>query len=225
MTVKVTRTVRFCDLATDLLHHILYNDARPTILVVCSTRDRFLGQLYAAIRTQTDEPGSHQLLINSLGMLSKSSKIKLVFCPTLEHFRAYVSVLRVSSKMDSEERPVLVVLDLLALHVPTSEFSAQGLSRTLAMTVEVAAHEGMNLMLCECRNALDPDNRASGERLWYEHVPILNGSVRMGGEESGWGGRGVPVKRVAERWFEFNENIRVTRDTVDVRIADTNYHE
>lgn len=85
------------------------------------------------------------------------------------------------------------------------------------MTVEVAAHEGMDLVLCECKNTMDPTRNDSGERLWYEHVPILNGSVRMGGEESGWGARGVPVKRVAERWFEFDESSRGTTGAVDVQ--------
>lgn len=122
----------------------------------------------------------------------------------------------VSSDEMRSKRPVLAVLDLLALHIPTSEFSAQGLSRTLAMTVEVSARERMDLVLCECQNAVDPASRETGGRLWYEHVPILNGSVRMGGEDSSWGGRGVPVKRVAERWFQFNDNNRVTAGAVDV---------
>ncbi|RMJ23490.1 hypothetical protein PHISP_05640 [Aspergillus sp. HF37] len=216
MARGVTRSIHFCDLATDFLHHILYNEIRSTILVVCSTRDRFLEQVYAAARTQAGEPGRHPLLAKSIGMLSKSSRVKLAFCPTLEHLRAYISVLRMDRETDSDKRPVLAVLDLLALHIPTLEFSAQGLSRTLAMTVEVAAHEGMDLVLCECRNAVDPTNSDYGERLWYEHVPILNGSVRMGGEESGWGARGVPVKRVAERWFNFNESSRATTGTVNV---------
>lgn len=134
--------------------------------------------------------------------------MRLIFCPTLEHLRAYVSVIRVPSPLISDElnynRPLLTVVDLLALHVRTSEFSAQGLSRTLAAAVEAAARKGLDLLLCECRNALD-SAAPSGQRLWYEHVPILNGSVRMGGEDSIWRGRGVTVKRVAERWFEFDE--------------------
>lgn len=220
MTGGVTRSIHFCDLATDFLHQILYNDVRSTILIVCSTRDRFLEQLYAAVRTQQGEPGRHPLLAKSIGMLSKSSRVKLAFCPTLEHLRAYISVLQVDRETDSDrmqgKRPLLAVLDLLALHIPTLEFSAQGLSRTLSMTVEVAAHEGMDLVLCECKNTMDPTSNDSGERLWYEHVPILNGSVRVGGEESGWRARGVPVKRVAERWFEFDESSRGTTGAVDV---------
>ena len=211
-----TRRIHFCNLVTDFLYHILSNPSRATILVICSTRDHFLVQLYAAIHTQTEDPSSetHRLLAQTIGLLSKSSKVKLAFCPTLEHLRAYISVLRATSKVTCDElqndRPLLAVLDLVALHVPTSEFSAQGLSRTLATAVEVAAREGMDLMLCECRNALDATSTGSGERLWYEHVPILNGSVRMAGEENVWRGQGVPVKRVVGRWFEFNDTNRTT---------------
>lgn len=211
MAREVTRSIVFYNQVTEFLHHILYNNARPTILIVCSTRDRFLEQLYAAIHTQTDNQGrpeSHELLTMSIGMLSKASRVRLAFCPTLEHLRAYISVLPVPSKMGFDEmqrkRPLLTVLDLLALHIPTSEFSAQGLSRTFAATVEVAAHKGMDLALCECQNAIDPASRGYGGGLWDEHVPILNGSIRMGGEEGSWRGRGVPVRRIAERWFEFN---------------------
>ncbi|RJE23446.1 hypothetical protein PHISCL_04204 [Aspergillus sclerotialis] len=217
-----TRGIHFCNLVTEFLLHILSSPARATILVICSTRDHFLEQLYAATHTQTEEPVSsetHQLFTKTIGLLSKSSKVRLAFCPTLEHFRAYISVLRATSKVTFDElqnnRPLLAILDLVALHVPTSEFSAQGLSRTIATTVEVAAREGMDLMLCECRNALDAISTRSGERLWYEHVPILNGSVRMAGEENVWRGQGVSVKRVAGRWFEFNDTDRTT-EAVDI---------
>lgn len=215
------RKIYFCDLVTDFLHHILSDTTRTTILIICSTRDHFLEQLYTAIHTQTDETGlpkSH-LLTKTIGILSKSSKVRLIFCPTLEHLRAYISVLRVSNPLISDElnenRPLLAVVDLLALHARTSEFSAQGLSRTLAAAVETAVREGLELMLCECRNALDPAG-PSGQRLWYEHIPILNGSVRMGGEESIWRGRGVTAKRVAERWFEFDETGSTTTTAVDI---------
>ena len=217
-----TRNVHFCNLVTDFLHNILYNSARATILVICSTRDRFLEQLYAATHTQTEEPvpsETHRLLTKTIGLLSTSSKVKLAFCPTLEHLRAYISVLRTASKLTSHElqnaKPLLAVLDLVALHVSTSEFSAQGLSRTLATTVEVAAREGMDLVLCECQNPLDPTSTESGERLWYDHIPILNGSVRMAGEENMRRGQGVSVKRVAERWFNFDETSR-TSTTVNI---------
>lgn len=218
-----SRKIYFCNLITDLLHNILTDASQTTILIVCSTRDHFLKQLYTATHSPTDETAPSEpscLLTKAIGLLSKSSQVKLIFCPTLEHLRAYIAVLRAPGTSASDElnsnRPLLAVVDLLALHVPTSEFSAQGLSRTFAAAVEVTARQGMDLVLCECRNALDPSSTECGERLWYEHVPILNGSVRMGGDDGIWRARGVVVKRVAERWFEFEET-GPTTTAVDTR--------
>lgn len=59
-------------------------------------------------------------------------------------------------------------------------------------------------MLCECTNAVDPTNARWGGGLWDTQVPLLNGSVRLRGEEGNWGGRGVSVKQIAQRWFEFD---------------------
>ncbi|KAI9928335.1 hypothetical protein ASPWEDRAFT_442664 [Aspergillus wentii DTO 134E9] len=210
------RSIYSFDSVTDFLKQVLYNDACATTLVICSTRDHFLGQLFTAIRNHTDETGAsdgHQLSTKTIGLLANSSKIRLLFCPTLENLRACLSALHSSDvKQDTAHvdqqgrRPLLAVLNLLALHVSTSEFSAQGLSRTFANVVEVSSRMGMNLVLCECRDILDPSNER-GEALWNVHVPLLNGSVRFGGDESTLRGRSVPVKRVAQRWFEFNEKI------------------
>lgn len=40
---------------------------------------------------------------------------------------------------------------------------------------------------------------------WSEQVPLLNGSVRFGGEQRVWAGRTVEVRRVAGRWCGVGE--------------------
>lgn len=206
-----TFTIAHCDLVSDLLQQLLEGNS-DTHLIVCATRAEFMVQLTAAIRSQRADPDTtagHGLLTKTIGLLARSSKIRLAFCPNLETLRAYLAVLgpavdvTIEGGSLSNDRQLLAVLDMIALHVTTSEFSAQGLSRTLASAVEASARAGMDLQLYECMDALDPSSAVRGSKLWDTNVPLLNGSVRMRSDQSAWGGRGVTVKRVAERWFEF----------------------
>lgn len=233
------RKIQFYDSVADFLEELIsHNNARITILIVCSTRNHFLEQLFGAMQattSQADKPpreqdspqqtsietptsGTHRLLTKTIGLLAESSRIKLVFCPTLESLRAYLSVLRVTRASEvapagclteqRDRRPVLAVLDLIALHCLTLEFSAQGLSRTLANAVEAASREGADLLLCECADSV---NGERGQRLWHQDVPLLNASVRTGVDESTSRGRSVPVRRVVQRWFSLDETSRPSR--------------
>jgi hypothetical protein len=211
--MRSTPTIAHCDFVPDLLQQLLETNSNAP-LIVCATKAEFLVQLTAAIRFQRADPdaaASHDLLTKTIGLLARSSKIRLAFCPTLESLRAYLAVLTAADGMDmqdtqsSSDRQLLAVLNMVALHVTTSEFSAQGLSRTLAAAVEAASRAELDLKLYECANALDPTSSDWGRKLWDMNVPLLNGSVRMRGDESTMSGRGVTVKRVASRWFEFDE--------------------
>lgn len=207
------RTISSSDRVTDFLQQIIYqSQTRPITAIVCSTREHFLEQLAAAVRAPADGLREQsQLLTGTIGLLSQSNKIRLIFCPTLEHLRAYISVLNVASTKPLEttreeqgQRPLLAVLNILALHIPTSEFSAQGLSRALAAAVEATTREGVDLVLYECIDEMDsPDE--SGRALWEVRVPLLN-NIRSGNEESISKGGSVPVKKVAKRWFRFDNN-------------------
>lgn len=204
-----TRTVTFCNLVTDLLQQLLDTGA-DTQLIVCGTRTEFLVQLAAAIRSQRADPTAtfrHDLLTQTIGLLANSSRIQLTFCSSLESLRAYLAVLRPTAG-DQPVRQQLAILDMVALHGTTTEFSAQGLSRTFAAAVETASRTGLALMLCECTNSVTPSSDDWGGRLWDTRVPLLNGSVRIRGEEGNWGGRGVSIKQVAQRWFTFGEEMR-----------------
>lgn len=182
------------------------SENRPITLLACSTREQFLEQLVATIRNRADgaaAPEDHHLLTRTLGLLSKSAKIKLVFCPSIESLRAYISVLdmgRVTPR-EGSHRPLLAVLDLLALHRTSAELTAQGLSRTLAAMVEVTSRQGVDVDLCECTNSLEGEDSLRGETLWDAKVPLANG-IRP--EDGILRGRLVSPKRIAQRWFKFD---------------------
>ncbi|GIJ86072.1 hypothetical protein Asppvi_004945 [Aspergillus pseudoviridinutans] len=223
--MKTSRRVYFCDRVSDFLQHLLSNVADVTVLVICSTREAFLEQLYDDVSSHTrDTATKHALLTKSLGMLSSSSGIQLAFCPTLEHFRAFISMLSSRSRLEetstsdrhNNKRPLMAVLNPIALHLPSSEFSAQGLSRTLATAVEVCNKEAMDLVLCECGGVTESVDIECGEALWYVEVPLLNGATRRGEGEGIWSGRSVPVRRIVQRWFEFDDSNRTIAEPLDI---------
>ncbi|KAL4951112.1 hypothetical protein BDW69DRAFT_44605 [Aspergillus filifer] len=205
-----TRQVINAQHVTDFIKYILDGNQSFTILIVCAARESFFDQLLAAVHQEsTESAGHHQLLTKTLGMLSSSRNIRAVFCPTLEHLRAYLAtgmdgrVPVVEGKEQS--KALLAILNPLSLHLSTREFSAQGLSRTLANAVEVSSRTSMNIVLCECQDSLDLTNDERGEALWYVEVPLLSDSQRAVAEGSHWPGRTVPIKRVVQRWFHFTD--------------------
>ncbi|KAJ5697740.1 hypothetical protein N7488_011424 [Penicillium malachiteum] len=209
-----TRTVVSCHLVTDLIQRLLDTGAY-TNLVVCGTRSEFLVQLSAAIHSQElnrRASSRHDLLTKTIGLLAQSSKIRLTFCPSLESLRAYLATQflddgAIEGEGGGGRLSLLAILDSVALHGTTMEFAAQGLSRTFAAAVESANRAQMDLVLCECNNAMNPSSDDWGGRLWDTQVPLLNGSLRIRSEEGNWGGRGVSIKQVVQRWFMFDQEM------------------
>jgi len=160
-----------------------------------------------------DHPELHashvSILEPILRSLATSQKVKLVFCPTLAVLRGYLSAYNAHNITQrgclSDAKTQLIVLDLLALHHGTSEFSLQGLSRTLAAAVSAAYHSEADLKLVECKNIHDPTDPNRGPTLWDAEIALLNRSVKLGGEGSRWATRSVSVRKVASRWFAFEE--------------------
>ena len=221
--MEPTRRIYCCDWVTEFIPYVLDTPAEPVSIIICSTRDSFLVNLALTVQSQPKHTSNGQeVLKDTIGFLANSTRVKLIYCPTLEHLRAYIGVLRPTSDDNAQhgiaagqnQRPPLVaILNCLALHLPTSEFSAQGLSRTLAAAVEVTSQNGMDLVLCECRDAAIPADPMRGEALWYAQVPLLNSAVRTGGDDAAGVGITVPVKRLAQRWFEFSETSRPETQT------------
>jgi hypothetical protein len=219
-------SVLLFNLPTEFLEHILEEDI-PTTLIVCSTREAFLQELLASLHIaapasqpdstveenegESHEPELHSLLLPTIHLIATSKNIKLVFCHTLQHVRAFLSVFKSHDGLQTDRstaaetsRPNLAILNLVAIHHDTTEFSAQGLSRTFALAVDVAVRERANLTMCECKGSDEQDDMIRGRGLWEVEVPLLNGTVRFGDEDREWAGRLVKVKRVAQRWFIFN---------------------
>ncbi|ODH47810.1 hypothetical protein GX48_06074 [Paracoccidioides brasiliensis] len=231
MVFNPNPTIQSFETAVEFVEYLLYKDASATTLIVCSTRDVFIHQLCASIAAPTsgtqqhpdafsqgDHEGNRSHLLSSpglyktIGAIAASQRITLEFCPSLEHFRAYLSTFSSrrpgsSSKhadaLRNQSMPALAVLGLVALHYDTREFSAQGIAQSLALTVEIAARENVNLTLCESTVVGQEDS--SGSRLWNVDVPLLSGQTRATGTggESAHAGRTVKVKQVAKRWFDF----------------------
>lgn len=226
-----SRRVLFRHSVVDLVEYLMNQTSGRVTLLVCSTRERFLEQLWRcydparqqAPSTNLDHTGpyehenndeqprndhthlrNHALISKTVGLLAKSSRIRVIFCPTLEHARAFLATLHIRGAMhgaQAEERhdhhrSLLAVIDILECHRRTAEFSAQGISRSLALLVEAAFRTDMDVVLGECED---------GETRWDTNVPILSSSIRIGGDNGPFSGRGVSVQRIAERWFDFGD--------------------
>lgn len=216
------RVVVYYDTAPELLEDQLRAQHGNTTLIICSSKKQFLQQLSpflsvhqptqaAACEEDTEPEDTHQnqqphlLLEPTLQLMSISKATKLAFCPTINTLRAYLSSLRILDHTKSAPPASLMIVDLILLHHATSEFSMQGLMRSLASAVEAAARNKADLRLCECRDVHDLENPDRGARLWDAQVPLLSGSVRLRDEDAGWSGRLISVRAIAGRWFEFEK--------------------
>ncbi|KAF7925569.1 uncharacterized protein EAE98_006794 [Botrytis deweyae] len=106
-----------------------------------------------AISTAQPQTPSHSLLIKTLHQISLSRHISLIYIPTISHLRAHLSVLcpETASKIGAppdqkwdkvgRKRAMIVVYGLIDLHRDTSEWSAQGLSKSLAGLVESSGRD------------------------------------------------------------------------------------
>lgn len=168
----------------------------------------------------SDGGGGQQVFLSPiLNLLGASQSIKLVFCPTIPSLRAYfasidedgLAAASTSASTDpgpslsspsSSRRPCqIIVLNLLAQHHGSSEFTLQGLSQTMATIVSAGARTKQAVRLVECKDANDPSNAHLGSTLWDVEVPLLSVSIKIGEGGARWGRRTVSVKKIAGRWF------------------------
>jgi hypothetical protein len=219
----------------ELLESIVHQGSKPgpTTLLVCGDRKDFFSGLIrqtvnqdssedsrniiAAPYTEYEQPddtrqiqAKHTFLTPTLSLLAASKNIRLAFCPTVPVLRAYLSTCRPSSG-SLEDKSELLVLDLLALHHGTSEFTVQGLMRTFATLVSTSHQTGRSLTLVECKEVDDSSNPARGPALWDAQVPLLSGSIKIGQEGARWAGRSLTIRKVAARWFTFENTPRIPR--------------
>lgn len=233
-------TVLFPLTLSALLDHVLSSHttpSTPTTLLICSDRSAFLQDLSHSLKQHqgADRVNNYeQLLAPSLLNLSRARHVKLAFCASVQALLAYLTAYHRPGYVHaeaSEGEEKLVIVNLLALHKPTSAFSAQGLSRAFAAATDTALRTGVELHLVECEatqqlhdvvdlkedTAMHDDgedhHHTAPEQVqdpWDQHVPILNISVRRFGSAAGaghrsWAGRTVKAKRIAARWFHFHD--------------------
>lgn len=107
---------------------------------------------------------------------------------------------------------MLFIFGLIALHSSSTEFSAQGLLRSVAMAVEAADNAGAKLVLAELRKegengTMDTGDHIGGSKAeydpWRQEVSLLNGSVRFGDDSRPWSGRTIEVRTIVGRWCKF----------------------
>jgi hypothetical protein len=218
-----------------LIQYVLDKHTAPSTIVVCSSKDAFLKQLQAALtehaaaQAENVAPRQQLLTKRTLRLLAFSRTVKLVFCPELAHLRAYLatypycdeasspSTAQVSSSAPFHR--ILVILNPIQIHKPTSAFSAQGINRTFATAVDAASATGSQLIFAECPHTDDSaptdeaipfadDSTATAVQAeggpWDEAVSILNVTTKsFGTGERGWVGRTVTVRSMAGRWCRF----------------------
>jgi len=236
-----------------LVQYILDNHESPSLMVVCGTKIAFLEQLETACSNvvdrepdpgtspQTEGDSAHRwndptmsyarplLEASTLGLLSKSRNVKLIFCPDITHLRALLARQALTlqePKSLTEGKRMLAILNPLQLHRNTSEFSVQGVNRTLSVAVEAANHTTSQLVLAECTAETSTANMVAdasyevGEQptlpavqasIWDEEVSMLNVSTKsFGAGERGWVGRTVKLRTIAERWCIFKDNRNIS---------------
>lgn len=215
----------------DFIQRLITTHAPGSTLVICASQEDFLQHLHASIQSQlamhhasqdaTDDSSDapHPLLVQTLGILAMSRTLRVAFCPTLPSFRAYLSQYCTEGSPASDQS--LVLVGVLTLHKDTASWSAQGLSRTIAIAVDAAHRNDQQLLIFEpplprpdeaapdtadhAEEEMNVDNDSSSlPSIWEQQVSILNVTTRsFGAAERGWVGRTIKVRQVAERWCRF----------------------
>lgn len=214
----------------ELISTILKVHTAPIVLVICATREDFLQDLQTELHRDSPE-SQHPLLVPTIHLLATTRTIRLAFTPSLGHLRAYLATYqltietlekspRLQQGLVSNLSPMLFIFGLIALHSSSStEFSAQGLTRSVAMAVEAADNAGAKLVLAELlrkgndenNGTMDAENHINiGESEteykydpWRQQVSLLNGSIRSGDDSRPWSGRTIEVRTIVGRWCKF----------------------
>ncbi|KAI5848269.1 hypothetical protein BZA05DRAFT_446567 [Tricharina praecox] len=158
------------------------HSSTPCTLLICSARDVFRQRLSP----------SFAATLPTLAHLRGGQHTAVVFLPSILHVRTYLASLSSSLAHGAGE---LRVWGLISAHAETSEFSAQGVGRTLAALVEVGRRAGAGVVIAE-----------EGEAWWETELSVLNASASGRLDRLGVvAGRTVGLGKVLGRWFDFEE--------------------
>lgn len=204
-----------------LLSHIIACHKYPTTLIIGCSKQDFLDVLSADVTDQITLPededaeqinedevqtSTHPFLKASLYQIAISRHIRVIFAPTVTHFRAYLSIFSADdSKLaappnhsTNTAEPLLLIYGLLELHRGASEWSAQGIGNSAAILVEAAVRNAFKPVVVEPKGA---GGHQDMDQILSEMVPLLNGTTIKA--DGSWSGRIVSTKRVLGRWFDF----------------------
>ena len=184
-------------------------------IVICSSRDAFLDSLLQSTQCPTRTSPRSDILEPTIELIDRASSIEVVFCPTLQHLRAFLSTYTTVTKSDSPNNlrmtkrdgkiPALALLNVINQHRETSEFSAQGISRTFAAAIEAALHSRRQLVICECSPKYASKNESQGQPdVWEEQVQIMNDINRTSqSADAPWMTSTITIRRIIARWCLF----------------------
>ena len=222
----------------NFLDFLLLHGHNRKHIILCMTRETFLHQLLQPSSSSDADPGVEverasslllqKLLTPNLNNLSKTQGTSITFAPTVLHLRAYLAsrdklydaTTGGRSELDATMRsrpPLVGVYGSLDLHIGTSEFSAQGLSRTMALIMEAINRTQVRLLMAECDRSVeqnlqpeqdDPNTGilSEGQRVinpYSMEVPVLNRASGLGRDGLHWAGKSVQVGRIWARWCSF----------------------
>lgn len=217
---------------TDFIDYVVHHHEYPSTVVVCSSREAFLEGIVLSLQaatardpsstTEATEQTPHPLLVPTIHQLAASKTISMAFTSSVPHLRAYLASYTPPKNKNplhdsivvtkpGSQIPLLAIYGLINLHRATTEYSVQGLSRSLAIAVEAAEAWKLRLLLVENPGDWAPSDPESVSEVatatpgdpWMEQVPFLNSSL-VSSDDRLWAGRTVEVRAVVARWCSFS---------------------
>ncbi|KAG5519300.1 hypothetical protein PMAC_001925 [Pneumocystis sp. 'macacae'] len=113
-----------------------------------------------------------------------ADNIDIIYVPSLRGLRAILTDYHYSSDHSSEN--ILAIWPFLKIHETSDEFSAQGLSKTIALAIEASGNK--NLIFCDSLSIQLP-------------IQLLNSSVKISGISACSAIKQITVVTVLERWI------------------------
>ena len=175
---------------SDFVKYLLQHAGPHTTFVICGNRENFLDkvQCISPENGNNSENGldamesAAMLCNNSIGLLASSRSIKVVFTPTLSHLRAYLGVLASDFFGNDRHSSKIALFGLINVHRDTSDFSAQGLMRSMSLLSEAARVTKQSVVLAESplMERFQSDSGSLYEACadpWKEKIPLLSSSV------------------------------------------------
>ncbi|EPS43334.1 hypothetical protein H072_2625 [Dactylellina haptotyla CBS 200.50] len=201
-------------------HTPLLDGQRDTI-IVCSTRTAFIREILIDVGVSVEDiplpdnanqklSASQRLLIHTpMAALLTTDSISMVYCPTIHHLRAYLASMIIEASDFLPEaaaskaiRPYLAIHSLLPLHHLSTEWSAQGLSRTVASIIDTANKSSRNLLL-----SVSSDSQAFGI---LADLPLVNsGMMKNNTKKKGfYGGEGFEDEEKGQQDLRFIGSVK-----------------